>query len=52
MEDDLNVDEDFLGFYEMDNIKSETFVRAIRDILMRCSLSLDDCRRTNIQWGQ
>ena len=42
--DDLNVDEDFLGFYEIDNIKSETVVKAIKDILMRCSLSLDDCR--------
>ena len=37
--DDLNADEDFLGFYEIDNIKSETVVKAIKDILMRCSLS-------------
>ena len=44
VDDDLNVDEDFLGFYEIDNIKSETVVKAIKDILMRCSLSLDDCR--------
>ena len=42
--DDLNVDEDFLVFYEIDNIKSETVVKAIKGILMRCSLSLDDCR--------
>ena len=41
---DLNVGEDFLGFYEVDNIKSETVVKAIKDILMRCSFSLDDCR--------
>ena len=41
---DLNVGEDFLGFYEVDNIKSETVVKTIKDILMRCSFSLDDCR--------
>ena len=44
VDDDLNVEEDFLGFYEIDKIKSETVVKAIKDILMRCSLSLDDCR--------
>ena len=44
VDDDLNVDEDFLGFYEINNIKSETVVKAIEDILIRCSLSLDDCR--------
>ena len=44
VDDDLNVDEDFLGFYEIDNINSKTVVKAIKDILMRCSLSLDDCR--------
>ena len=44
MDDDLNVDEDFFGFYEIDNIKSETVVEAIKDILMRCSLRLGDCR--------
>ena len=41
---DLNDDKDFLGFYEIVKIKSETVVRATKDILMRCSLSLDDCR--------
>ena len=41
---DLNVDKDFLGFYEIDNIKSETVVKAIKDILMSCSFNLDDCR--------
>ena len=44
MEDDLNVAKYFLGFYKMDNIKNEAVVRSIRGILMRCSLSLDDCR--------
>ena len=42
VDDDLNVDKHFLGFYGMDNIESETDVKAIKDILMRCSLNLDD----------
>ena len=44
VDDDLNDDKDFLGFYEIVNIKSETVARATKDILMRCSLRLDDCR--------
>ena len=44
MDDDLNADEDFLGFYWIGNIKGETIVKAIKDIFMRCSLSLDDCK--------
>ena len=40
----LNVDEDFLGFYELDSIRSATIVKAIKDILLRCSLNLTDCR--------
>ena len=44
VDNELNVDEDFPGFYEIDNIKSETVVKVIKDILMRFSLSLDDCR--------
>ena len=43
VDDDLNVDKHFLGFYGMDNIESETDVKAIKDILMSCSLNLDDC---------
>ena len=34
----------FLDFMKLTNIKSETVVKAIKDILMRCSLSLDDFR--------
>ena len=34
-DDDLNVLEDFIGFYELENIKSETIVNAIKDILLR-----------------
>ena len=44
VDDDLNVNNNFLRFYEIDNIKSETVVKAIKDILVRCSLSLDGCR--------
>ena len=44
VDNDLNVDKDFLGFYEIENIKSEVVVKATKDILRRCSLSLDDCR--------
>ena len=36
VDNDLKVDEDFLGFYEIGNIKSEAVVKAINDIL-KCS---------------
>ena len=42
--DNFNVDEDFLGFYEIGNVKSETVFKAIKDILLRFYLDLDDCR--------
>lgn len=43
--DDLfDIHEDFLGFYEVQNIKSETIVSAITDILLRIQISLDNCR--------
>ena len=47
VDNDLNVDKDFIGFYEIGNIKSETVVKAIKNILMKCSLSLYDCRGQN-----
>ena len=40
----LNVREDFPGFYELDNIRSFTIVNAIKDILHRFNLNLEDCR--------
>ena len=53
MDDDLNVDDGFFGFYEIDSIKSGTVVKAIKDILVRCSLSSDDCRdRTAKYYGE
>lgn len=36
--------EDFLGFYELENIKRYNVVKAIKDILLRCHLQLEDCR--------
>ena len=44
VDDDLNVSEDFMGFYELKNIKSETIVNAVKVILLRFHLSLENCR--------
>ena len=41
---DLNVNKDFLGFYDIDNIKSGTTFKAIKYILLIYSLSSDDGR--------
>ena len=43
VDDELEVHEDFLGFYEIENIKSDTIVFAINDVLLRFNLSLDLC---------
>lgn len=40
----LNVKEDFLGFYEIDDIRSATIVNAVKDVLLRFNLDLSDCR--------
>ena len=42
--DNLEIREDFLGFYELTNIKSDTIVHAIKDIMLRSGLSLSNCR--------
>jgi len=44
VDDNFEVSEDFVGFYELSNIKSETIVNSIKDILIRCHLSLGNCR--------
>ena len=36
--------EDFFGFYEPKDIKSDTIVAAIRDVLLRTQIFLDECR--------
>eukprot|EP00112_Aurelia_sp_Birch-Aquarium-sp1_P001569 Seg1170.3 transcript_id=Seg1170.3/GoldUCD/mRNA.D3Y31 product="Zinc finger MYM-type protein 1" protein_id=Seg1170.3/GoldUCD/D3Y31 len=40
----LNIKEDFLGFYEIDNIESSTIVATIKDAFLRMQLSFSDCR--------
>ncbi|CAB3991857.1 zinc finger MYM-type 1-like [Paramuricea clavata] len=40
----LDGHEDFLGFYNIPNIASETIVQAIKDSLIRLQLSLSQCR--------
>ena len=48
----FNIHEDFLGFYQeiilwfyqLENIKSDTIVSAIRDVLLGTQISLDNCR--------
>ena len=44
VDEDLNVKEDFLGFYELNDIKSDTIVNAIKDVLLRFHLNLVNCR--------
>ena len=39
----FNIHEDFLGFYQLENLKSDTIVSAIRDVLLRSQISLDKC---------
>ena len=33
--DDLEIEENFLGFYELNDIKSDSIVHAIKDIILR-----------------
>ena len=42
VDDNLNVSENFIGFYELISIKSKTIINAIKDILLRHHLNLDD----------
>ena len=44
IDESFEVKEDFFGFYELENNKSDTIVAAIRDILLRTQISLDNCR--------
>ena len=44
VDDDLNSFEDFIGFHHLENIKSDTIVRVIKDILLRLNLNLENCR--------
>ena len=44
MNNELEVCEKFLGFYEIPDIKSSTIVTVMKDILLRYQLNLDICR--------
>ena len=44
LHDPLRVHEDFVGYYELPDIKSDTIVTAIKDSLIRMQLSLNDLR--------
>ena len=44
VEDKLEVKEDLLGLYELENIKSVTVVNAINNILLRFNVTLQHCR--------
>ena len=41
---EFKVHEDFIGFYEVDNIQSTTIVHAIPDALIRLNLRILRCR--------
>ena len=41
VDDTLDVSKDFIGFYEVGNIKSKTIINAIKDILLRCHFCRD-----------
>ena len=41
---EFNVHEDFIGFYEVDNIQSKTIVQAITDPLIQLNLPISRCR--------
>jgi len=42
--DALEVNEDFVGFYQIPNISADTIVAAIKDTLLRFDLSISRCR--------
>ena len=44
IDEKLDAHEDFLGFYNVPNISSETIVSVVKDALIRLQLSLDSCR--------
>ena len=44
MKENLNAQQDFLGFYFRTNIKSETIVNTIKDALLRSNFQLQNCR--------
>ena len=51
MEENLNAFKDFRGFYLLENIKGGTIVHVIKDILIRISLRLSNCRGQTYDWA-
>ncbi|KAJ8044920.1 Zinc finger MYM-type protein 1 [Holothuria leucospilota] len=47
----LEPNEDFVGFYEIPNITANTIVGAIKDVLIRLNLSLNNCRGQRFDVG-
>ena len=45
---DLRVHEDFVGYYELPDIKSDTIVTAIKDSLIRMQLSLNNFKSSSL----
>ena len=57
VDENLDMSENFTGFHELENIKSEIIVNAIKNILLRCHLNLDDshghpCEGANNMMGK
>ena len=44
VDENLNAFKDFINFHQLENIKSDTIVYVIKDILIRMNLSLSNCR--------
>ena len=47
VDDDLNVFEDFIGLYKLDETNSNAITSVIKDALIRMNLSLNSCRGQN-----
>ena len=45
VDENMDVQEDFLGLYQVPNIASDTIVKCLRDVLIRMNLSINNCRR-------
>ena len=52
IDDQLEVHEDFHGFYNIPNIQSTTIVQVIKEALIRLQLSLTNCIGDNAMMGQ
>ena len=44
----FNTHEDFIGIYNVDNIKADTLATVIKDVLIRLNIPLSNARAKNI----